>query len=159
MNPQSSQIHLTTHETVITNQFSVLKYACFLGINIPLVLFPLIFIIILQKGDVLSMAFTFFAAVAIIFVQYPLLVLLKSWILKTIIFYLSMVLFFFVFGAVIGSGSPGGGYQAGTINSMFHSGIVMIFFGHLFGGVIIFPVIAMINWLLRKKTFVYSENK
>lgn len=158
MYQQNRQNQTNWKKPVITNKFSIGKYAFFLGINIPMVLFPLMFIIILQKADVFTIVFTFFAAIFIIFVQYPLLVLLKHWVLKFIIFYLSMVTFFFLYGAAISFSTPAGGYAAGSIDAIIHAGIVMNLFGHLFGGIIICPVIVLINWLLRKKTFVYTEN-
>mgnify|MGYP000880812858 CR=1 FL=1 len=158
MYQQNRQNQTNRKKPVITNKFSIGKYAVFLGINIPLVVFPLLFIVLLQKGGILAAAFTVLAAIGIIFVQYPLLVLLKHWVFKSIIFYLSMVTFFFVYGTVIGYATPAGGYEAGSLNALIHGGIVMIFFGHLFGGIIICPVIVLINWLLRKKTFVYAEN-
>lgn len=146
-------------KAIITIRFDFLNYIKFLAVNLIIVLLPIIGFFTLMsktKEDLLFVLFTASIATGIVFLQYPVLVLVKYWILKIGVFYLSMCLFFFIYGLVNAWSFSAGGYEAGTWNARLSGGLIMIFFGHMFG-FIFFPFVVLINWLLRKQFFVYTE--
>ena len=91
-------------------------------------------------------------AACVILGQYPALLLARSWWIKSGIFYLSMVLFFALFGLVVGWNIESGGSEAGSWAARVNSVVAMILFGHIFGGWLL-PVVILMNWLFRKSLF------
>ncbi len=140
----------------ITRTFDLIKYGLFLGLNLPLVLVPISVFLLISKSDLLDLIPILTISVVIVFLQYPLLLVFRGWILKTIVFYLSMVTFLGCYGLVVSWNFAAGGYEAGTWNARFSGVLVIVLFGHLFGGIFL-PVIVLINWLARKLTFVYEN--
>ena len=91
-------------------------------------------------------------AACVILGQYPALLSARSWWSKSGIFYLSMVLFFALFGLVVGWNIEVGSSEAGSLAARFDSAARMILFGHIFGGWLL-PVVILMNWLFRKSLF------
>lgn len=156
MNNQNIFKMQNTGKYKITAKFDFLNYLKFLLLNIPIVLLPIIGFFLISKGTLLDILGITAVALAIIFFQYPILVLAKPWLLKIAVFYLSMVIFLFLYGVLVTWDFSAGGYEAGSLGARLHGGVVTTIFGHLFGG-IFFPFIVLINWLLRKFLFVYIE--
>jgi len=91
-------------------------------------------------------------ALLIILIQYPFLQNADSWKLKLLIFYASMILFLFSFGAGLSWNESVGEYKAGTWEARFDGGTRLVCLGHIFGGWL-FPLVVFVNWLLRKRFF------
>lgn len=95
-------------------------------------------------------------AIAVILLQYPIINAAKSRILKLFLFYLSMVLFLFVFGLILSWNISVGSNPAGSLSTRLDGSIRIVLFGHLFG-LPYFPVVVLCNFLFRKQ-FFYQHN-
>lgn len=94
----------------------------------------------------------FLIAAAIIIAQYPFLDAARNWWLKILVFYLSMVLFFGLFGLFNSWNSMVGSSEAGSWMARADAATRMIVLGHMFGGWLL-PVVIFVNWLFRKSFF------
>ena len=136
------------------------KYLVFFAAN--LILLSMIFAVQLGNfhGDK-SFAFDIVAAAIIIALpiiglQYPLLKKRKSWVYKSLVFYLSMLAFLFVFGIFISWESKVGGNDAGSWIARLDGGVRLVILGQIFSGALIWYVIVlMINYL--GKNFFFDE--
>ncbi len=85
----------------------------------------------------------------IIVIQYPLLILFKNWIYKSIIYYLSMLLFLFVLGIVFHITE----FVNCRTEDLVESGLKMIVMGQIFGGLLMYIILIILNWKLRDDIF------
>lgn len=122
------------------------KYITYFLLNSSLIfLFQFIFFKLNLKNeiDLIFIPKFILITVTIIIIQYPFLKFYENWIYKISIYWLSMNLFFFLFGF----------FSEITLKS-FKNGLIMIIYGNL----IIIPylwlvIIIAINYLLRKQIF------
>ena len=94
----------------------------------------------------------------IILMQYRFLNKNIKWIWKIMIFYLSMVVFLFLFGITLSWNSSVGSNPAGSILARLDGGLRMMIFGQVFGGLFFFPMVVFINYLLKDKFFKTIKN-
>lgn len=92
-------------------------------------------------------------ALPVIYFQYKLLNLKNNWIYKSMIFYIGMILFLFLFGIIIAWDQKVGSNAAGSWLARLDSGVRFIIYGQLFGGLLGFPVIVFINYLFQNWIF------
>lgn len=92
-------------------------------------------------------------SIPVIFIQYPVLQIKKNWFYKILAFYLSMIVFLFIYGIAMAWNEKVGANDAGTWLARFDSGIRMIFFGHVLGGLFGMIPIVLFNYFLRKEIF------
>lgn len=85
----------------------------------------------------------------IITIQYPILIAFRNWIYKAIIFYLSMILFLFGFGIIFHI-SELGNY---ALADLLESGLKMTVLGQIFGGLVMYVILLILNWKLREDIF------
>lgn len=85
-------------------------------------------------------------ATLIITLQYPILNLRNNWKYKTFVFYLSMIVFLFIFGTVFDM-------KYNNIPTALKNGLLMVFLGQLFGGIIGMLPILFVNYLLQDFLF------
>ena len=142
----------------ITRVFDPIKYLTFLALNLPLVLIPIVGFLLISKAGLLDIIPIVVISVIIVFLQYPVLLIVRHWLLKTVVFYFCLALFLFSYGIFISWGMAAGGYPAGSVQATLYGATVIVFFGHIFGG-IFFPFIVLINWLVRRLIFVYEMPK
>jgi hypothetical protein len=88
-------------------------------------------------------------SIPIVFAQYPLLKLKRSWFYKSIIFYLSMNAFLFFYGTIQ---SMLFNVNKSEIFGYLEDGLKMIILGQVVG-LIAFPSIVVVNWAIRQYTF------
>ncbi len=87
----------------------------------------------------------------IVYLQYPILNLKNNWLYKSVVLYLSMLVFLFVFGiAMIYIDT---GFKGDTIFSVFYAGAAMSILGQVFGFVFGFLPILIINYIYRNYFF------
>jgi hypothetical protein len=88
--------------------------------------------------------------ILIIAVQYPILNLKPGWLYKSIIFFVSMIVFLFVYGVVqnLQSVNP----QYGLIK-IIDVAMAIVAAGSLFAGIWVYPFVVLANWLARKQLF------
>lgn len=91
-------------------------------------------------------------AIGLVALEFPILVRVWNWWLKAVVFYVAMVLFFALFGLLVGWGLPVGSAPAGSWAARADAAGRMIVFGHLLGGWL-WPVVVGVNWLLRRWLF------
>lgn len=99
------------------------------------------------------LAISTLVAVPIIFFQYPLLNFKRNWLYKSIVFYLSMVAFLFVLGMITAWNQMVGDNEAGTWLARLDAGLRMSIYGQIFGGIVGFGTIILINLSLKEKLF------
>ncbi|WP_248723279.1 hypothetical protein [Seonamhaeicola sp. ML3] len=92
-------------------------------------------------------------SIPIIYFQYPILNFRKNWIYKSLIFYLSMVIFLFIFGIVMAWNEKVGNNEAGTWLARFDSGLRMNIYGQIFGGFFAFIIISLMNFGFKNQLF------
>ncbi|MFM2387948.1 MAG: hypothetical protein RL660_2705 [Bacteroidota bacterium] len=86
----------------------------------------------------------------IIVIQYPVLTLFKHWAYKLLVFYLSMNLFLFAIGIIWASHNEGSDWN---LHVLIDRGIKMMFIGQVFGGLLMYLVVVIVNWKLRQDLF------
>lgn len=127
---------------------NIRKYIKFVLLNFPMVAFFLTVVLIffnIGHGipyKILSIALA--CALAVILAQYPILCKAKNWYLKTLVFFLSMNIFLFLYGEALC-----------LIDDCIGDfpGLKMIVFGNMLGAGIGFVVITAVNYLFRKSLF------
>ncbi len=148
-------------KTVITNKFSFPNYFKFLVLNFIIAVIPIILVFnwVSTKEEAFLIAlFAAGVAMMLFMLQYPLLVFVKPWAFKFGLLYLSMCLFFFIFGLISSLYERADGFSLDKIMLHLYDGVIWILVGHIFG-IIFFPIVALLNWLLRKQMFVYQDQK
>lgn len=91
----------------------------------------------------------------IILLQYPLLKLKQNWFYKSIIFYLSMIVFLFFYGTIQSMFLD---MNKVNIVDYFEDGLGMIILGQIFG-LTAFPGIVAVNWAAKEYTFNVTEQE
>lgn len=127
------------------------RYALFVILN-GVVVFGSLYLLFPGKGPFSQFLPILLVAGCVILAQYPALLSARNWWIKIAIFYLSMVLYFALFGLVVGWNSQVGSSEAGSWAARVDSAGRMILFGHIFGGWLL-PVVILVNWLFRKSLF------
>lgn len=146
-------------KTRITTKFAPLNYFKFLVLNFVVAVVPIILMFYWLSTKEESFIIALYAAgitFLIFILQYPLLVYIKTWIGKFVVLYLSMCVFFFIFGFTGSMYEREGVFSMQKIIQHLSDGMIMILLGHIFG-IIFFPVVAFVNWLMRKQLFVYER--
>lgn len=129
------------------------RYFLFLVLNAALVCSAIyLFMPGKRTGPEELLWIAFVPAILIIMLQYRFLIRYPSWLLKIFVFYLSMVLFLILFGAILSWNTKVSGYEAGTAMARILGSVEMIYLGHIFGG-LCFPIVVFSNWLFRKQLF------
>lgn len=90
-----------------------------------------------------------FISALIILFQYPLLLLYKNWIYKALIYYLSMIIFLFVLGVMFHIDQ----HNNFQIDDLIESGLKMLVMGQIFGGLLMYVIILILNWKLKDDIF------
>ncbi len=127
------------------------RYALFVILNCA-VIFGSLYLFFPGKGSPVEFLPIFLVAGFVVLAQYPALFSVRNWWVKILIFYVSMVLFFALFGLVVGWNTQVGSSEAGSWAARVDSAARMILFGHIFGGWLL-PVVIFVNWLFRKSLF------
>jgi len=123
------------------------KYSLFYLINFIIVFFAIIFLSVM-----VPFGHTFKAlliSIPIILFQYPILKLRKNWYYKSFIFYLSMIVFLFIYGVITAWNQKVGANPAGTWLARADAGLRIIILGQLFGGFFAYLIISWSNYLMR----------
>lgn len=125
-------------------------------INLGLVMVLSFVLLQFMNGTGNDYPFNFFGisiviAIPIIYFQYPILNYKKNWIYKSVIFYLSMLLFLFLLGVILAWNEKVGSNEAGTWLARFDSGLRMTIYGQIFGGIFSFIIIVLTNIALKSK--------
>lgn len=124
------------------------KYVKFVLINFIMIAFILSIIHIffnLGHGIPYKMlSIALICTLIVVFVQYPILRKSKNWYLKTLIFFLSMNIFLFLYGEVLC-----------IVDDCIGDfpGLKMIVFGNMLGAGVGFIVITAVNYIFRKDLF------
>lgn len=100
-----------------------------------------------------SFGISLLITIPIIYFQYPILLLRKNWAYKSLIFYLSMILFLWIFGVITGWNQKVGNSDPGTWIARLDAGIRMILYGQVFGGFLSFIIITLLNYTWKEKLF------
>lgn len=96
-------------------------------------------------------------SVPIIILQYPILHLRKNWFYRSFVLYLSMIVFLFVYGVVLGWSFEVGGREAGSWIGRIDSGVRMMIFGQIFGGLAGYGAILIFNYAYKDKLFINNK--
>jgi hypothetical protein len=132
------------------------KYLKFVYYNLIFVVLSMSIILYLSNGTGNSYPFdlvgiSIIIAIPIIVLQYPLLILNRNWIYRTVVFYLSMLVYLFIFGIILSWNEEVGDNLAGSWIARFDGGLRLMFYGQLFGGFFGFALVWFINYLLAEK--------
>lgn len=125
-----------------------LKYLAFVIINFLLAAVPVSLVMIffnIGHGIPYNMiSIALICVLLIVLIQYPILKLAKSWLLKSLIFFVSMNLFLFLYGE-----------SFCLIDECIGDfpGLKMIIFGNMSGAIVWFFIITLANYCLRKYLF------
>lgn len=84
--------------------------------------------------------------IPIIVFQYPLLNVRTKWFYRSLIFYLSMLIFLFLFGLIWSWNQKVGSNEAGTWLARLDGSFRFAFMGHLIGWIALLLII-LINWI------------
>lgn len=124
------------------------KYIKFVLLNFALVAFFVTIVLMffnLGHGIPYEMLFVAYACtLVVLLVQYPILVRIKSWCMRALIFFLSMNIFLFLYGEALC-----------LIDDCIGDfpGLKMIVYGNMLGAFIGFFAIASVNYMLRRYLF------
>jgi len=135
------------------------KYVAFSVVNFFLVSFHILLIFTLLNGAnpdgfLTCITVALSCALAVILVQYPLLVRARNWLLKFLIFFISMNVFMFMFGIFMGIViSDWADDGLNTLLQLPGYGLKMMVLGHLTGAIVGFFVVALVNFIMRKRFF------
>lgn len=94
-----------------------------------------------------------FISIPIICIQYPVLQFKKNRAYKVLVFYVSMLVFLFVYGLVKSWHAEVGSAEAGSWLARLDGGLRFVFFGQVMGALAGMPFIVLINYMLRKSLF------
>ena len=134
------------------------KYYLFIKLNVLVVFSTIVILFFFINGWNNEIPWKFIISaliisVPIILLQYPLLQLRKNWLYKSLIFYLSMIVFLFVFGGVIAWNQTVGSNGVGTWLARADAGLRMAIIGQIMGGLFGFILIVLTNYLMKDKLF------
>ncbi|PVX44424.1 hypothetical protein C8C85_0157 [Flavobacterium sp. 103] len=137
----------------IEKRFNSKMFLIFFILNFSLIAFSDLFILSMSNGNSENkfpwnmFIIMIMVSTPIILLQYPLLNLKQNWFYKTIIFYLSMIIFLFSYGTIQSI------FEEHKVNFLdyFENGLKMILLGQIFG-LTVFPGIVVVNWSVKKYT-------
>ena len=133
-------------------------YRLFILLNVSVVFFVIVILFLAMNGENnetpwFHILASFTVALPIIIFQYPLLLIRKNWYYKSLVFYLSMILFLFLLGGIISWNQTVGNNEAGTWLVRADAGLRMLIVGQIFGGIFGFVLIVFMNYLMTEKLF------
>jgi len=138
------------------------KHLTFVYYNLIFVVLTISILLLLNNGTGNSypinlVGISTLIAIPIIVLQYPLLILYRNWMYKTFIFYLSMLVYLFVFGMILTWNDKVGNNLAGSWSARFDAGLRLMIFGQIFGGFFGFVLVWFFNYLMAEKLIVNKK--
>lgn len=133
---------------IISHKIYKNKYLFFVFIN-----FTVIALILIASGLIrINYFLVSFAALLIVCAQYPLLYKYKKKSIRFLIFYLAFVVFCFCINIILAIKMGNQITSFDSLVGLLLRGVFFALAGHIYG-LIYFPIILGVNWIIRKKVF------